>query len=166
MYNSFLKILATIYRAILGKLFLCDGIWVIKFWTCVELHDINSFFLMFILSSSVRHSFPMAGQSGFPQSFWRASVVDGSTGVPTPHQLNRNPGEWTQAEIFCKSSSVDSNELPRYKNHWSRIAKLKAGEHKSSIEWDGNMGFKGTRKHHIKGKTFSTFIVFAAPDFL
>lgn len=27
------------------------------------------------------------------------------------------------------------------------------------------MGFKGTRKSHSKGKTFSAFAVFAAPDF-
>lgn len=34
------------------------------------------------------------------------------------------PGGWTQAEIFYKSFSGDSNELLEYKNHWLRISRV------------------------------------------
>ena len=105
----------------------------------MKLHDINSFFLIFVLPSSVRHSFTMASQSDFPQSFWRASVTVGNTWVPTPDQLNQNPWGWTQTEISCKNSSAGSNKLPGYKNHWLRIAKL-GWMHKSRVNgvetWD------------------------------
>lgn len=115
--------LSAVYRVTLGKLFWYEGIWVIKFWTHVELHDIKSSFLVFILPFSVRHWFTVAGLSDFPQSFWRASGTAAAQGFPTPDQLNQNPGVWTQAELFYKSF-VDSNEIPGYKNHWVRIAKL------------------------------------------
>ena len=71
---------------------------------------------MFVLPSSVGHSFTMEGQSGFPESFWMASVPVGSMGVSQP-QINgiKISGRWTQAKIFCKSSSGDCNNLPGFK---------------------------------------------------